>query len=333
MADMYGKRERGKASAIASFLPYLGPALGPIVGGVVAEKLDWPWIFWIMSIFNATNTLIGLILIRESYTPVLLQRKARKNNAGAQSLGRKPIHTKLKGILESFGINLWRPVRLLLKRPIIPIIGFTIGLNFAIYTMLLGTFANLFIQKYAESDSISSLNYIAIALAAIAAVQIGGHIMDWLYKKLSDRNNGQGAPEFRVPYLVPGVILVPVGLFIYGWAADYVLAWPLVDIGAAIFTLGSFIVSQMLYAYLLDEFLEHSASAMAAARVLSYTMAFAFPIFAPALYEELGYGWGNSLLAFLWICFCFPVPALLWWWGHMLRRVGKTSKDRLIDGV
>ncbi|KAJ8064155.1 hypothetical protein OCU04_006508 [Sclerotinia nivalis] len=37
MADMYGKRERGKSLAIESFLPYLGPALSSIVGGIITQ--------------------------------------------------------------------------------------------------------------------------------------------------------------------------------------------------------------------------------------------------------------------------------------------------------
>ncbi|KAF7875359.1 hypothetical protein EAF04_002531 [Stromatinia cepivora] len=68
MADMYGKRERRKSPAIASFLPYLGPALGPTVGGIITQLVVWPWIFWIMSIFNGLITLAGYIFIRESYT-------------------------------------------------------------------------------------------------------------------------------------------------------------------------------------------------------------------------------------------------------------------------
>lgn len=45
MADMYRKEDRGKSLAIATFVPYLGPALGPIIGGAITQKLDWPWLF------------------------------------------------------------------------------------------------------------------------------------------------------------------------------------------------------------------------------------------------------------------------------------------------
>lgn len=41
MADMYGKKDRGKAVAISFLLPYLGPTLGPILGGIVTQMIAW----------------------------------------------------------------------------------------------------------------------------------------------------------------------------------------------------------------------------------------------------------------------------------------------------
>lgn len=330
MADMYGKHDRGKAVAIASLLPYLGLALGPIIGGSVAQRMAWPWIFWIMCAFNGLTTLVGVFCIRESYTPVLLLRKARGHREAA---GVHVVQPSLKASVNRLGIGLWRPVSLLLMRPVVQIIGLVLALDFAIYTLLLGTFADLFIDQYGQSQSISSLHYIAIAIGASAAAQGGGRLMDWSYRRLTAHHGGVGKPEFRVPYVVPGIIITPLGLLLYGWTAQYVVAWPAVDVGAAVFVLGDFMVSQMLYAYQLDEFVEHGASANAATRVLSYTLGFAFPIFAPGLYKRLGYGWGNSMLVFLWFVLCFPLPVVFWLWGDKLRAVGRGAKEGQVDSA
>lgn len=40
------------------------------------------------------------------------------------------------------------------------------------------------------------------------------------------------------------MLLMPAGLFWYGWSAQYHYHWIVVDIGAAVFTMGSFIVSR-----------------------------------------------------------------------------------------
>jgi hypothetical protein len=89
---------------------------------------------------------------------------------------------------------------------------------------------------------------------------------------------------------------------------------------------GVFLSVQAVLAYLIDEFAEHSASANAAARILSNVMGFAFPLFAPQLYNTLGYGWGNSLLAFLYLAIGVPAPFLLWKWGPRIRATGRPTQ-------
>ncbi|UKZ82487.1 hypothetical protein TrVFT333_010276 [Trichoderma virens FT-333] len=331
MADMYGKRDRGKAASIAALLPSLGPALGPIVGGIVTQLIEWPWIFRIMSIVTSVITLVGIFYIKESYTPALLRRKARGGPWKPQEALTKDFWSEFS---KRLGLGIWRPVRLLLTRPIIQLIAFVLALSFAIYTLLLGTYATMFIDRYGQTPSISALHYLAIAVAMTFAAQVGGRLMDLLYKRLSDRRNkGQGKPEFRVPYLVSGVVFLPIGLVMYGWAAERRVAWPVVDVGAVIFALGSVIVPQTLTAYQLDEFVEHGASASAATRVLAYVLGFAFPTFAPKLYNKFGYGWGNSMMALVWVVFCFPVPVILWLWGEKIRRWGRRDEEYRVEGV
>lgn len=97
----------------------------------------------------------------------------------------------------------------------------------------------------------------------------------------------------------------------------------MVDVGAGVFTCGSWIFSQAIMAYMLDEFGEHAASARAASGFLSQCLGFVFPIFGPQLYDTLGYGWGTSLLAFIFVAVVFPLPLCLWLWGDKLRAIGR----------
>ncbi|KAH9884882.1 major facilitator superfamily domain-containing protein [Xylariomycetidae sp. FL2044] len=336
MADLYEAKDRGKSLALASFLPYLGPALGPIVGGVVAQLVDWPWLFWVMSIFNAFVTLIGAIFLRESYTPLLLRRKAQAQSGRPAD----PSATVWKwalwhDVLSRLGTNLMRPLRILIRRPVMQVISLTTGLNFGIYTLTLSTFATLWIDAYGDSKLTSSLHYISIAIGGTLSAQVGGRAMDWLYHRLRRHHTGgdpdagaplaPGKPEYRAPYMVFGTVLQSAGLLWYGWSAQHRRHWAVVDVGAAVFTCGGFVLSQALLAYTLDEFAEYGASANAAMRVLSQIFGFVFPIFAPRLYEVLGYGWGNSLLALIFIVMAFPVPICLWYWGDRLRALGRPA--------
>ncbi|KAI1763196.1 putative florfenicol exporter [Hypoxylon sp. FL1150] len=326
MADMYHAKDRGKSLAIASFLPYLGPALGPIIGGIVVDFVYWPWLFWVVSIFASFITILGALVIKESYTPVLLQRKAaaRSGQSGSPSLS--PLKWAFwHDFVSRLRTYLERPLRLLIRRPIIQAISLVLALNFGIYTFMLSTFATLWIDRYNQSALLGSLHYISFSIGFCFTAQVGGRIMDVIYRRLRDRSNnkGEGQPEFRVPYMIPGVIFIPAGLFWYGWSAQHRITWVMVDLGAIIFTCGSSILAQSLLAYTLDLFGHVGASANAATRLLSNILGFVFPIFAPQLYARLDYGWGNSLLAFIFVLLGVPVPLCLWIWGEKLRALGK----------
>ena len=295
--------------------------------------MRWQWLFWTVSIFNAGVTLLGCICIKESYTPVLLRRKAaalRKNSSTSSAPSSSPSpwsREYQRDFFSRLSVYLLRPLRLLFKRPIIQVIALTLGLNFGIYTFILSTFATLWIDRYDQSKAISSLHYISISIGTTISAQAGGRAMDLIYKRLRDRAGGAGKPEFRAPYMIPGAILIPAGIFWYGWSAERTISWIMVDVGAAMFTCGNFMLSQALLAYQLDEFAEQGASANAASRVLSNVLGFAFPIFAPRLYATLGYGWGNSLLGFIFVALGCPVPLIIWVWGERLRAAGRKSAE------
>lgn len=319
MADMYGRADRGKSLAIVTLLPYLGPALGPIVGGLTMQLVHWSWIFWIMSIVNAVILLLGLVVIRETYTPVLLRRKAIREGTVIQQgqLGaRSPKQWKT---------DLIRPLHILVHRPIIWFISLVSTLAFGVYCLMLSTYATLWSKIYHQKTLVSSVHYVAIAVGATIAGQLGSRILDHIYRTLSRRHNNTGVPEYRIPYMFPGMILMPIGLLWYGWSTDRMLHWIMVDIGTVFFTIGSFATSQAIMAYQLDEFADFGASANAASRVVSYVLAFVFPIFAPAMYDGLGYGWGNTMLAAIVVVLGLPMCWVLWRWGAKLRALGRKS--------
>jgi MFS family permease len=106
---------------------------------------------------------------------------------------------------------------------------------------------------------------------------------------------------------------------LYGWAAQYQHPWIVVDFGGALLTMGMQVFSTALRAYVMDAYPEHVSSASAATQLLSSLLAFAFPLFANRLYAALGYGWGNSLLAFLSVGIALPATCILWKYGAKLR--------------
>jgi MFS family permease len=218
-----------------------------------------------------------------------------------------------------------RPLELLVTRPIILVMSFLMACNFGTYCLVLSTFANIWTERYHQSETASGLHYISIGVGSTIATQVGGPLTDRIWAHLRSKAKGEVVPEYRVPMLVPGALMMPIGLFIYGWSADQRLLWIVTDIGAAIFSGGVMMTSNSIVAYLIDEFGEHAASANAASRMLCNVMGFAFPLFAPQLYSSLGYGWGNTLLGFLFVGIGLPFPFVIWYWGANLRAIGRTT--------
>lgn len=129
--------------------------------------------------------------------------------------------------------------------------------------------------------------------------QISAYVQDSIYRVFKRRNNGVGCPEFRLPLMLPSTLLLPLGFFLYGWTAEHHTHWILPNIGAFIYAAGIMIGFNALMMYVVDCYQTYAASATAATSVLRCIAAFLLPLFAPSMYNELGNGWGNSVLAFI----------------------------------
>lgn len=344
MSDCWRPEERGKSFAIAMFLPLLGtsspiswicyqnlppttpegPALGPIVGGIVTDKIGWPWLFWVVSIFDATLILTGLFIFHETFAPIILSGKAKFLN---KARGMQHYTTEFKRSVPTLknrlSVSLTRPVRLLATQPILQLMSLYLAYNFGVLYITLATFATLWTERYHQSVSSSGLHYIALAIGYTIATQVGAPITDRIWAHLKKKGGGTTVPEYRVPLMVPGALLILIGLFWFGWAAESRAFWLVTDIGVGIFGCGTILMTQAMQAYVLDSCPTYIASATAASQLLRGFAAFAFPIFAPAMYASLGYGWGNSLLAFFFVGIGIPAPLLLWKFGAKLRAKGK----------
>jgi len=322
VADIWKADKRGRSLSLLQLAPLLGAAVGPIVGGLVAEHIGWKWIFWIVSAFDGTLLVLYALFVQESYAPVLLARRASSRRSNTEKEGYTQFDPTLSNKLRA---SFLRPMKLLATRPVILVMSFLMAYNFGAYCLALSTFASIWTARYNQSETVSGLHYIAIGIGSTIATQAGGPLTDRIWAHLKTKSYGKVAPEYRVPLLVPGALLVPLGLLLYGWGAEKGLFWIVTDIGAAMFSGGVMMSSSSIVAYIIDEFGEHAASANAASRMLSNVMGFSFPLFAPQLYKHLGHGWGNSLLAFLYIAIGWPAPILLWKWGAKLRAVGRKN--------
>ncbi|KAJ5855513.1 uncharacterized protein N7529_009457, partial [Penicillium soppii] len=324
VSDLFSAEQRGQAISIYSLMPLFGPAIGPIAGAFITENTTWRWSFYATTIADGVVQCLGFLFLRETYAPVLL---AWKRDKLIKTSGNTNLHTAFdiqnRTTLTTLQIALTRPFRLLGTQIILQVLALYLTFLYGLMYLVLVSFPDLFSspkpEGYGESIGIGGLNYISLGLGFFIGAQVVAPLQDRIYIALKRRHSSPGRPEYRVPMMLPGAVLVPLGLFIYGWTAEYKTHWIGPNIGACLIAAGIMIGSLCTQAFLVDTYTVYAASALGAATVLRSLAGFGFPLFASSLYDRLGLGWGNSLLAFVAIVIGWPSPVILWFYGEKMR--------------
>ena len=89
---------------------------------------------------------------------------------------------------------------------------------------------SIFANVYHEGPGIQGLHYIALGIGLSVSSQINARFMDKIYIYFKRKNGNVGEPEFRLPSMVPGTIILPIGLFLSGWASQAKVHWIATDI-------------------------------------------------------------------------------------------------------
>jgi hypothetical protein len=200
--------------------------------------------------------------------------------------------------------------------------------NSASVYLVLTTIPDIFSNIYHQRTGVAGLHYIALGVGLTGASQLNARNMDRIYAYLTrTRGNGTARPEFRLPSMIPGSIFLPAGILITGWCVEYRTHWIGPDVGLALVGAGMILIFQSITTYVIDAFTLHAASALAAVSVLRSLAGFGFPLFAPAMYNALGYGKGNTIVAAVAIVIGCPAPWLLWFYGERIRKASRHAKS------
>ncbi|KAI0639582.1 MFS polyamine transporter [Trametes polyzona] len=336
LSDMWKPEERGQAIAVYSLAPLLGPAIGPVAGGWIAERSTWRWVFWATSIAAGIVQIFGFIALPETYAPILLQRRAKKirKQLDVEKGPAKEVRTifekpgETRSYKDFIFVALFRPFVLFAKEPIIQLVSLYLAFIYGVIYLVIATVPPIFADIYHERPGFIGLHYIALGLGLFVASQTNARALDRVYGILKQRNNGQGEPEFRLPTVAPGVVFIPAGLLISGWAAQQHVHWIVVDIGYVLIGGGMVLIFQGMQTYVIDSFTMYAASALAAVSFFRSVAGFGFPLFAPAMFSALGYGKGNTILAACAVAVGWPAVFVFWRYGKRIRGMSAHARKQ-----
>lgn len=241
LSDVWRAEQRGRSMAVYTVVMLMAPAFGPILGGYVTQYTTWRWTFWSTSALIGAMIVLETFLFHESYPATILYHRAQKIR---KDTGDSRYYTATERLDEGrtvSGVLVWsltRPLRLLIFHPIIQFFTIYTGYLYGILYLILSSYSTLWVKQYHENEAQSSLHYIASALGELVGAQVGAPLMDATFRKLKARAGGAIAPEYHLPLVVPGIVLIACGFVIFGWSAQYRVFWLVVDIGCFIVNFG-----------------------------------------------------------------------------------------------
>ncbi|KZP22408.1 MFS general substrate transporter [Athelia psychrophila] len=309
VSDMFPNASVANPMAVYTLTPFLGPILGPLIGGFINQNVDWRWTYRVQIIWVFVELVLLLLLVPETYAPVLLKWKAARLRAASHDakhtcpLDRHPIDLR-RAVLAS----IYTPFQLMAYDRMALLLNAWNALLLGILYLAFQAFPLIF-KKHGFSAEQTGMSFLGIGLGMVGAIAC---MPFWnrLFERETLRFKGHPPPETRLYMGQVGGILVPIGLFWLAFTTYASVPW--------IIRRG-----RVLCVHLHVHVPRHrvppiAASAMAADSALRSMFAAAFPLFAGAMYARLGTVGTTALLAGL-TAVMAPLPFIFYKIGPRLR--------------
>lgn len=247
---------------------------------------------------------------------VILQRKTKRLRA---ETGNTNLRSKLDSGLsptDLFKFSIIRPAKMLFRSTTCFAISLYCAITYAYLYILFTTFTAVFTNQYGWHGGITGLSFLGLGVGSLIGQFIYIHYGNKIVRK--HIQNGDFRPEHRLYIMCIGGFFIPIGLFIYGWSAQYGTHYMVPIFATGVIGFGLLLTFMPATTYLVDVFTIHAASAMAASTVLRSLAAAFIPLSSQSMYAQMGYGWGNSLLGFI-ATALIPIPFLFIKYGEQIR--------------
>jgi multidrug resistance protein len=322
IADIWDIEERGMAIAFFAAAPYGGPVVGPIVCGWInigSGRLDL--FFWVNMAFAGVIAIVTGLL-PETYSPVILKRRAKqlRKETGNQNIMTEQEKEGLS-LSEIVKTCLIRPLYMIATEPILDLMNLYIVLIYAILYAFFFAYPVIFGELYQYNDGIIGLMFIPILIGAGLAL-ITTPILEKQYKGICHRR--KPTAEDRLIGAIIGAPFIPISLFILGATSYKHIIWVGPASSGIAFGYGMVLCYYSVNNYIIDSYAKYAASALAAKVFMRSGGGGAFPLFITQMYHALGLQWASWLLAFISLAMVL-IPISFYKWGAALRK--RFTKD------
>ncbi|KAI5474648.1 hypothetical protein MNV49_002692 [Pseudohyphozyma bogoriensis] len=324
VADLFAKKNRGRAMATFVCAVYFGNGLGPTLGNWIAFKTSWHWCYWFQMIMSGTSCLLVIFFLPETRGEVLLQARAIKSEKETGRPHYIPGGVHAHNWVEAFKKSSTRPLVYLFTEPIVAGCACWIGFAWGVVFLYIGAVAHVFTETYGFNQGTSSTVLICGCIGSLIGWVQDQTIQERLYQRSRREGNGVATPEARLYSSTAGGILFSVGAFGFAWTARPWIHWIAPCIFVTMSNVGSYIIYLATYQYLAEVYGTFSSSAQAAQSLLRGILGAVFPFFGVIMYDNLTFKWASTLVGFVSAGFAI-VPFVMIKYGAQLRARSKIA--------
>ncbi|KAK1509329.1 uncharacterized protein CCOS01_15423 [Colletotrichum costaricense] len=314
IADLYFVHERGFYMSFYALALSGSSMSAPIFAGLIAAGQSWKWVFFWCAILCAVTIVVLFFFLEEtnykrSNVPVVLggvnnpisleatlsgDRKpdtgtVQSNmNPGIESKGTQVTYLKQRSFLDKLklfdrarmGSNgaflpmLWLPFKCM-RLPLIVFCGFYYGSSLVWYSVLNGTAALILEGQYGFSTTAIGASFVAPLLGVFAGSAYTAYFGNPWTLHQARKNNGILEAEHRLWLLTPPIMLLPLGLVLWGVGAAQKVHWFGVLFAMFIVSGTSALSVQGSTTYCIESYHLISGQAMVSIMLIRNTMSFA----------------------------------------------------------
>ncbi|KAL4986130.1 major facilitator superfamily domain-containing protein [Aspergillus falconensis] len=284
ISDIYHTGDRNTPMSYFSGSVLFGTGLGPLISGFIQRRACWRWIYYSQAIAAAVFLVILFFFLSETRGSVLLSRKAKTLNTYYDALEEAGYYGM---IFDANGTSEKQQVQRIRWK----------------------------VKSDEERESLTKMISIScyrpfpVSIAAII-----GTVLSVNQEKLAAQfGKMSSTPEGRLYFACVESILMPVGLFWFGWTSYSSVPWIVPTLAIGCSTIGILSIYLATFNYLADTYHRYASSAIAAQSFCRNVLGGVFPLVTNAMFTNLGYPAACSLLGGIgilltivpWVLVCF----------------------------
>ncbi|KAJ5594197.1 uncharacterized protein N7459_000405 [Penicillium hispanicum] len=329
MGDIWSPKVRDYMIAVWGMFAISAPVLGPMLGGFASSAKGWTWTIWQLLWVSAFSFVLLFFLLPETFAPNILARRAhrvRRITGNSQYMSESEVEIKEVKAMDLLFESLVRPFQLCFLEPIVLFLNLYISLIYGILYIWFEAFPIVFQEIHGFNPGESGLAFLGI-LVCTCCITIPGYFW-WKYRYQSQHfdKDGNIAPEMQIPPACVGAFALPISLFWFGWTGNFEsVHWIVPIVASMLFALGGCLIFNCIFCYLAHAYPRYAASVLAGNDFMRSSFGAGFPLFATAMFHNLGVGWACTLLGCLTLLFV-PFPFILLWRGRRIRMASKYAR-------